>query len=115
MQQKNGQSPNGFLFGLIVGVLLTLLFTTKKGRQILHTLTEEGMNKFSNVEDILHAMEEEDVYDDVDEVQANEFVNETEKETMEQHQAEEPTKKPAHPIKRLTDGHRFFRKPGRKI
>src|SRR3990167_9649043 len=40
---------DGFLFGLIVGGGLALLFTTKKGNKILKVVSEEGfegLNKF---------------------------------------------------------------------
>jgi hypothetical protein len=39
---KNGNFGNGFLFGLIIGVAICLLFTTKKGRAILSELIENG-------------------------------------------------------------------------
>lgn len=44
-------SGNGFLFGIIVGVLLTLLFTTKKGRNILKTLADEGVDSINDLLD----------------------------------------------------------------
>lgn len=43
-----------FLLGVLIGVAITLLFTTKKGRRILKTLTDEGMDKISKWEDILY-------------------------------------------------------------
>jgi len=39
---KNSGFGNGFLFGLIIGVAICLLFTTKKGRVILSELIENG-------------------------------------------------------------------------
>lgn len=39
---KNGGFGSGFLFGLIIGVAICLLFTTKKGRAILSELVENG-------------------------------------------------------------------------
>lgn len=40
--EKGGGFGNGFLFGIIVGVAICLLFTTKKGRAILAELVENG-------------------------------------------------------------------------
>jgi len=50
--QNNG-TGSGFLLGVIVGVILTLLFTTKKGREILKEILEKGVEKFSNLEDLM--------------------------------------------------------------
>lgn len=47
---RHANGLNGFFFGVIVGVALALLFTTKKGRQILRTLADEGINKLSEWE-----------------------------------------------------------------
>lgn len=41
-------SGNGFLLGLIVGVILTLLFTTSKGRKILRELSENGFDAIND-------------------------------------------------------------------
>ena len=109
MQQRNNNSLHGFFLGLIIGVVVTLLFTTKKGRQIVRALTEEGLNKFSEVEDILHAMEDEAGYDDVGEVGTEDLTEEQEKVP------EEPVKKSAHPIMRITTHSRkFFKRPVKK-
>ncbi len=54
-------SGNGFLFGIIVGVLLTLLFTTKKGRNILKTLADEGVDSIS---DLLDPEMEDEIVDE---------------------------------------------------
>lgn len=44
---------NGFLIGVIVGVILTLLFTTAKGRKIFRMLSDEGLDKFADLEKLL--------------------------------------------------------------
>lgn len=61
MEHKQHQSGslNGFLLGVAVGVLVALLFTTKKGRHILKTFTEEGLDKVSLLEGLLSETEEE--------------------------------------------------------
>src|SRR5579872_430914 len=61
--QNNGIG-SGFLLGVIVGVIVTLLFTTKKGREIFKEILEKGIDKFSNLEDL---MRESYNADDVDE------------------------------------------------
>ena len=108
---------NGFVLGLVVGVLVTLMFTTKKGRQILRALTEEGLSRFTEVEDILHAMEDDDEFvgpmeeEMVDEPLESEMPSE---EVVEEGIKTRVTKQPAHPLRRLTSGRKFFRKPVRK-
>lgn len=56
---------NGFLFGVLIGILIALLFTTKKGRKILKSLTEEGMDKFTSLEDLLEKRLKEEDTDDM--------------------------------------------------
>jgi gas vesicle protein len=56
---NNHGSGNGFLLGVIVGVLLTLLFTTKRGRMILKEVTEKGLDKFANLEQLMQETGEE--------------------------------------------------------
>jgi len=51
--KDSGGSLNGFFFGVVVGVAIALLFTTKKGRKILKMLTEEGMDKVTKWEGML--------------------------------------------------------------
>lgn len=56
MEKKSGNNAaigNGFFFGIVVGVALTLLFTTKKGRKILRMLIDEGADKLTEIEDLL--------------------------------------------------------------
>lgn len=54
MEQNNHTNGhgfgNGFILGLLVGIVATLLLTTKKGREILHELTEKGLDRFSDIE-----------------------------------------------------------------
>ena len=48
---NNHNTGNGFLLGLMLGGVVTLLFTTKKGREILKELTDKGLDKFSELQD----------------------------------------------------------------
>ncbi len=43
---------HGFIMGLILGVLLTLLFTTKRGRRIVKMLSEEGTQSIARLEEL---------------------------------------------------------------
>jgi hypothetical protein len=49
----NSNHGNGFVLGLIIGVIITLLFSTKKGREFLRDWIDKGMSKFADLEDIL--------------------------------------------------------------
>lgn len=62
MEHRNtNNAGGGFILGILIGVLITLLFTTKKGRKILKTITDEGMDKINNFEDLFEKkMREED-------------------------------------------------------
>lgn len=62
MEQKEKQGgglSSGFLLGVVVGVIITLLLTTKRGKRILKFITEEGMSKLSNWEDLFQDAVEE--------------------------------------------------------
>ena len=64
---KNGGFGNGFLFGLIIGVCLCLLFTTKKGRVILSELVENGERALEDFVEPQEVSPEEVVSEDDDE------------------------------------------------
>ncbi len=52
-KNNHDESGNGFLLGTVIGSIATLLFTTKKGREIIKELTEKGIEKFSELEEAL--------------------------------------------------------------
>lgn len=56
---RRGGSFSAFVFGILVGSLVTLLFTTKKGRKILRVITDEGVERFTKWEDMISAVEQE--------------------------------------------------------
>jgi gas vesicle protein len=70
---------NGFIIGLLVGAGIVLLLTTKKGKRILKSLTEEGFDKISNIDDLMKRFEkvtEQVVSDGDDEEAGNDYVKE---------------------------------------
>lgn len=52
-RSKSHGAVTVFFLGLVVGICVALLFTTKKGRRILKTLTDQGLEKMSDVEKLL--------------------------------------------------------------
>lgn len=63
-----GHFFNGLLVGLVLGVALSLLFTTKRGKQMVKALTAEGLDSMSELkrrlENIEFMLDEEDVVED---------------------------------------------------
>jgi hypothetical protein len=58
MEEKhnhNHAQGNGFMLGLIVGAGVTLLFTTKKGRQLFNYMTEKGLDSFAQLQATMDA------------------------------------------------------------
>jgi gas vesicle protein len=58
-QQQNSLG-GGFLLGLVLGVLITLLFSTKRGRELLKEWTEKGINKLSDLETMIKEQTEKE-------------------------------------------------------
>lgn len=50
---------NGFLMGVILGAVATLLFTTRKGREIVKDLADKGFEKYSDLEKALEKKTDE--------------------------------------------------------
>jgi uncharacterized membrane protein YgaE (UPF0421/DUF939 family) len=73
MENNNHKSGNGFfsgfVFGLLVGGLVVFLLATKKGKKVLKAISEEGLDKVS---DILEKTERkadlEEVYEEEEEL-----------------------------------------------
>lgn len=66
MEKRNsnhteGGGMNGFFLGLLMGAGLTLLLTTEKGKKIVKTLTEEGLEDLSKLQDMVDAIQDKDV------------------------------------------------------
>lgn len=101
-EKKGSGGVNGFLLGVIIGVVVTLLFTTKKGRHIIKTLTDEGMNKFSELEELMQDMEE---YDEEEES----TVGPEEVSPSEEQNSENPPESPKKYLAKKSPLRRFFR------
>lgn len=56
-EQHSGHGHSTFISGILVGILLALLFTTKRGRKLLSIITDEGIGKFNKWEDLLEMLE----------------------------------------------------------
>lgn len=61
-QHQNGSGGfiNGLVLGVIIGAGLVFLFCTKRGKQVLKAITENGVESFSDLTDILQNTEFED-------------------------------------------------------
>lgn len=81
---NHNQNSNGFLLGLIIGGVATLLFTTKKGREIVKDLTEQGIERISDFQDKM-----EKVVVDYEDVPGEDYV-EPEKRSAEIPEPEKP-------------------------
>lgn len=57
--QRNNGLGSGFLLGVVVGVIITLLFTTKKGRELVKEMTDKGLERFSDLQEMLDRTEDE--------------------------------------------------------
>jgi len=66
VEQKDA-GHHGFILGILIGILLTLLFTTRKGRKLLKTITTEGSRKFNSWDDLITILESEIGDSEVDE------------------------------------------------
>lgn len=60
---QNGNGGGGFLLGVMVGVAITLLFTTKKGREIFKDTVNRALDKVSELQ---NTVEESVQFDDED-------------------------------------------------
>lgn len=97
-----GKFLNGFLLGAVIGGGIVFLLSSKKGKKLLRTLSEEGLDKVS---DLLE--EQEEIIDDNKETEQQEPLSkpspEGEKETNgETKHAQTTNKKPL--VKRFFKG-----------
>ena len=57
--ENGGKFLNGFLWGAILGGGIIFLLGTKKGKKLLKTITEEGLEGISQIEDLVEDEVEE--------------------------------------------------------
>lgn len=73
MEHKRNSFFDGLLFGAVLGGAAVFLLGTKKGREVLNLVKEEGRDRFGKFEDMFHAYEEsmdEEVNDITEEIKS---------------------------------------------
>lgn len=115
-EEKKEYSGNGFTYGLVFGALLggaTVFFLgTEKGKKLLKVITEEGMDSFSNIKEMMEEDYEEELggpeivppisYDGSEDSAEQKSANNGHPHHSHGHHNKKP-----HP-------HRFFKKPTKK-
>lgn len=96
MDNNNGGNKflNGFLLGALIGAGAVFLLSSKKGKKILKTLSEEGLD---NISDLLQ--EQEEVVENDEEDEKANSVNNSQQNQKEQnggldHNADQKEQKP---------------------
>ena len=56
---------NGFLLGIIVGAALVFFLFTKRGKQLLKVISEEGLAEVEEFKELLDLDDEEEYYEDM--------------------------------------------------
>jgi len=110
-QHNHNGYGQGFIVGVLVGVVITLLFTTKKGRELFKEWTEKGLDKFSELEKKLQETTESIEEDFEDFEEGNDYV-ESVKEPRQSAQEEKKEEKVAtkeHSAPKPSHVRRFFR------
>lgn len=89
MERQDNRFFNGFIVGLIIGAAAVFLFGTEKGKKILKTISDEGLEKLS---DLIEESElGEDILEEVEPV--DEVVEEPEIKTEEKTEKKSPKKR----------------------
>jgi hypothetical protein len=65
--RSNSNFPGGFLFGVLIGAAIVFLLGTEKGKKILKTISENGMDNLDNLlEKAGKATDLDEVYEEED-------------------------------------------------
>lgn len=103
---------NGFLLGLIIGGVATLLFTTKKGREIVKDFVDKSLEKYSDLEKSVERAEKD--YEDV--IDGEDYLEPVEgeklklaKEAKSENSSHKHFSQNPHHQKGKTTYHRFFK------
>lgn len=59
-RNKGSSFSHGFLIGLVVGAALVFFLGTKKGRKLLRTISEEGLEGIFNLEEFMGEDEDQE-------------------------------------------------------
>ncbi len=107
---NNNQSNTGFLIGLLIGVAigggLVFLLATKKGKKILKSLAEEGMDSVSELEELF----EDAIHPDDGEI-PEPSETKSKNSSSSKPKAQPDGKSGESPINRIaSSGKRFFRR-----
>ena len=100
---SGGNFGNGFIFGLIVGAAIVFLLGTKKGKEILKTLAENGFEGITGLTDLIDEDDEMGEYEE----DYEEEVEPIDQEVSQQEEGATPT--PKTPEKRIVVVHRHPR------
>ncbi len=92
---------NGFLLGAIVGAAVVFFLFTDKGKKLLKTITEEGIEGFADLQDIVGEELGEDEYEEYDEPSYD-----TSSDGRQEHQRSESVQ---HEVHTPSKAKRFFR------
>lgn len=101
---NNNNHGNGFLLGLMLGGVLTLLFTTKKGREIVREMTDKGLEKFSELQDEL-----EEAGEEFEEISGDDYIEQEPLEKKEINEIKKEMQIPT-PNPKKAPVKRFFRR-----
>lgn len=58
--ERERNDGSGFLLGIVIGSLATLLFTTERGKEILKDITNKSIGSWEDVEKRLQELEDSD-------------------------------------------------------
>jgi hypothetical protein len=61
---EGGGFMNGFLLGAIIGAAVVYFLFTEKGKKMLKTVTEEGIEGFGDIKDLIQEEMDEDEYEE---------------------------------------------------
>lgn len=78
-----GSFGNGFLLGLVVGAALVFFLFTKRGKQLLKVISEEGLAGVEEFKELLDLEDEEEDYEDVPSVKPMKMVVRAEEAVVE--------------------------------
>ena len=73
-----GGFGNGFLIGFIIGAAVIFFLFTKRGKELLKTITEEGIEGVEEFKELLDSDVEEEEYDEAPEQKVEKVIAKTE-------------------------------------